>query len=433
MNVALYARVSSEEQARHGLSIDAQIAALRAFAKREGHNISGEYIDAGISGKKPPAKRPALSRFFADMESGLKVDLLLFTKLDRFFRSVKLYYQAMDVLEKNHVAWQAIQEDYETLTASGRMKVNIMLSVAENEADRTSERIKAAFEYKIAKGEVISASGLPFGYSYVDKKAVPNEDAPAALAAFEFYSVHGNKLQTRDFIHSEYGHSMTMTSLDRLLHNTLYKGEYRGNVNFCEPIVPAELFDKVQRDLESRSTRRTPSGRVYLFSGIIFCRECGRRMTSAFRPPRYPYYRCMNHAETKNCANPRTPHERTIETFLLTHVEEQLAGIVAEYTPEKKKKPPNRAAIQRKLERLKDLYIDELITKDQYKADYAKLTAQLSEPEPPKYEAVQKILGSDFRKTYTEMTRQERKDFWRTVLDHLEVDASGKISIFFAR
>lgn len=145
MRVALYVRVSTEEQARHGLSVETQTETLRKWAKDNGHTVVGEYIDAGISGKKPYSKRPELSRFMRDLESGVKVDALCFVKLDRFYRSVKLYYQAMSVLEKYGVAWQAINEDYETVTASGRFKVNIMLSVAENEADRTSERIKAVY------------------------------------------------------------------------------------------------------------------------------------------------------------------------------------------------------------------------------------------------------------------------------------------------
>lgn len=434
MRVALYCRVSTEDQARHGLSIDAQIAALRDFAKREGHYIAGEYIDAGISGKRPPSKRPELSRFFADVERGLKVDLLLFTKLDRFFRSVKLYYQAIDVLERHHIAWQAIQEDYETLTASGRMKVNIMLSVAENEADRTSERIKAVFERKIEKGECLSPTTLPYGYSCVGKKVVPDDHAPAALAVFEHYAMHGNKQAARDFLHEQYGKCITIQSLTTLLRNTMYKGEYRGNKSYCEPIVPAELFDKVQRDLDARSTRQTPTGRVYLFSGLIICRECGRRFCSAIQKEQYEYYRCPNHYMMHTCSNNRQKHERKIESFLLSHVEEQLAGVVAEYeAPKPKRKPVNRAAIQRKLDRLKDLYVDDLITKDQYKADYEKLTAQLIEPPQPKYEAVQQLIGDEFREDYNTFTREEKKAFWRMVLDRIEIDKDGNIFFYFAQ
>ncbi len=112
MRIALYARVSTEDQAKHGLSIDTQLDNLRTWAAANDHTIIGEYVDAGVSGKKPYKKRPALSQFMADLEAGTKVDALVFTKLDRFYRSVKLYYQAVDIPDRHKVGWQAIPEDY---------------------------------------------------------------------------------------------------------------------------------------------------------------------------------------------------------------------------------------------------------------------------------------------------------------------------------
>ena len=79
MRVACYARVSSEEQARGGISIDAQLDALRTWAKDNGHEIVGEYVDPGISARKAPVKRPALQRLLADRAG---VELVAFTKLD---------------------------------------------------------------------------------------------------------------------------------------------------------------------------------------------------------------------------------------------------------------------------------------------------------------------------------------------------------------
>lgn len=160
--VALYMRVSTEEQARHGDSIEAQRQALRQYAETHNLTVIGEYADEGISGQKPVRKRPALSEMLREVEAD-RVDLVLFTKLDRWFRSVKLYYQAQDVLDAHKTAWRAILEDYNTETADGTLKVNIMLSVAQNEAERTSERIKFVFADKVRRGEPITGS-LPMGY-----------------------------------------------------------------------------------------------------------------------------------------------------------------------------------------------------------------------------------------------------------------------------
>ena len=79
-----------------------------------------------------------------------KIDIVVFTKLDRWFRNIAEYYKVQEVLETHNVNWKTIHEDYDTSTASGRLKINIMLSVAQDEADRTSERIKAVFDSKSA-------------------------------------------------------------------------------------------------------------------------------------------------------------------------------------------------------------------------------------------------------------------------------------------
>ena len=157
--VFAYVRVSTEEQAIHGLSIEAQTAALEIWAKENGHRIVSVYTDAGISARKPASKRPALQELLADAQDG-KGDLIIFTKLDRWFRNIAEYYKVQEVLEKYHVDWRTIHEDYDTTTASGRLKINIMLSVAQDEADRTSERIKAVNEMKRQKRDWGLHAGL---------------------------------------------------------------------------------------------------------------------------------------------------------------------------------------------------------------------------------------------------------------------------------
>lgn len=159
---ALYVRVSTEEQALHGLSIEAQTEALMAWARANHVQVVGCYTDAGISARKPASKRPALQQLLRDVQVGM-VDQIVFTKLDRWFRNIAEYYKVQEILEKGHVDWKTILEDYDTSTANGRLKINIMLTVAQDEADRTSERIKAVFDSKREKNEPLGGT-TPFGY-----------------------------------------------------------------------------------------------------------------------------------------------------------------------------------------------------------------------------------------------------------------------------
>ena len=151
MRVAGYARVSTQEQKLHGVSVAAQEQALADWAAEHGHEYVGCYNDAGISARSRYTKRPELLRLLQDVQAH-RVELIIFTKLDRWFRNVGDYYEIQRVLDDCGVAWKAIWEDYETETASGRLKVNIMLSVAQDEADRTSERLKQTNAYRWAAG-----------------------------------------------------------------------------------------------------------------------------------------------------------------------------------------------------------------------------------------------------------------------------------------
>lgn len=138
---ALYVRVSTQEQKNSGLSVDSQIDALEKYCEEHGYMVAGVYNDAGISARKKYTKRPALLQLLEDCKQ-CKIDIILFTRLDRWFRAVAGYYEVQSVLDACKVPWRAIWEDYETETSQGIFKVNIMLSVAQAEVDRDSEIIR---------------------------------------------------------------------------------------------------------------------------------------------------------------------------------------------------------------------------------------------------------------------------------------------------
>lgn len=438
MIVALYCRVSTEEQVRYGLSVDAQIAALREWAERESHIVAGEYIDLGISARKPPTKRPGLQRLLDDLKRG-GIKLIAFTKLDRFTRNVKGYYQVQDTLERLGVSWTAIHEDYETMTASGRFKTNIMLSVAENEADRTSERIKSVFQYKIAKGDAIYGKNvLPIGYTICGGKIVPDERAPVVKDAFENYSRNNSIGELRDYLQDQYGINIPHNSVSHLLKNRLYLGEYRDNLQYCEPIVNAALFDKVQRILSSRSVRNNQSNRIYLFSGITRCAVCGMHYTG-HSTANSKGYRCRK-AKEHRCTNRRSISERKIERYLCEHIVpafDELATKCFSDKSVKRRKTPDVATINAKLSRLSDLYVEGLIDKQKYLSDREKLVAQLraaqqNQPIQNDFTKLRKIVtGGHFVEYYESLKEREKREFWRSLIRQIDVFPDGSIRFYF--
>ncbi|EHU8855128.1 recombinase family protein, partial [Enterococcus faecalis] len=159
---ALYIRVSTDQQAKHGDSLDAQIATLKDYVSTQDNlTIIDTYIDDGISGQK--LYRDEFQRLLEDIKKN-RIDIILFTKLDRWFRNLRHYLNIQEILDNSGVTWLAVSQPFfNTDTAYGRSFVNQSMSFAELEAQMASERIKAVFENKIRKGEVVTGS-VPFGY-----------------------------------------------------------------------------------------------------------------------------------------------------------------------------------------------------------------------------------------------------------------------------
>ena len=203
IRVGCYCRVSTEEQKKHGYSIQAQRDALQTYINNHNNlQLIDFYVDEGISANSLN-KRLELQRLLKDIKEN-KIDMVLFTKLDRWFRSVAKYYQIQSILDENNATWQAIDEDYENITASGKFKVNIMLSVAQQERDRGSERIKAVFDYKIKQGHAITGA-LPLGYkldTINGKKCVVLDDdkKDMVIDMIDYYMTHQNKSQTIKYL-----------------------------------------------------------------------------------------------------------------------------------------------------------------------------------------------------------------------------------------
>ena len=399
MRVAAYVRVSTEEQALHGLSIEAQQEALTEWIKNNGHELAGVYNDAGISARKPAAKRPELQRLLRDVADH-RVDLIVFTKLDRWFRNISEYYRAQDVLEKANVPWKAIHEDYETQTASGRLKVNIMLSVAQDEADRTGERIRAVFESKKLRNEVCSGH-VPIGLKIVDKHYVPTDDAWKVRETYEIFLATRSVDQT--IRKSPTG--MSRGGIKYLLKNRHYVDT---------GIVPPEDFEKVQHIMKSRS-QRIVSDRVFLFAGLLLCD--GKKMDSHSRPYKDGYL--YRYRTSRGIAPGHYIDEKKVERFLLSNIVSELDAIAA--LSEKKEKPVDPSAIKRKMDRLTDLLLRDLISQEKYEAEYRSLQAQLR-PAPRQMDR-QEILTA--LGMYDKLSRESKKAFWSLIVQRIDFDSAS--------
>lgn len=455
IRVALYIRVSTDEQALHGDSIETQRSALVSYAKKNNMDIVNYYVDEGYTATN--LKRPNLERLLTDVKKGL-VDLILFTKIDRWSRGVHNYYKIQDILNDHKVHWKTIFEDYDTSTASGRLHINIMLSVAENESAQTSERIKAVFKNKLSRGEVVSGK-IPRGYKIKDKKLVIDEEvAPMIRDIYNFYEANNSLNKLVIYVKENYSHIHQLT-LKRILTNTLYIGNHRCDTaetnNFCEAIISEEQFLTVQRMLEInvKKYKGKHTAPPFIFSGLLVCKECdhkiaGNRSTrenKALGKYSYVTYRCINHFKERLCINNYCcPEKNILEKYLIDNVQKDLEIHLNNFKSSQaiKKKTNNKSTINiinKKIELLRDLYLDELISKDDYKNKYKDLMAKIdnlkeevkSEPEECNIEHLENFLKLDFKNIYSKLDNVEKRRVWTSVIDKIIIGKDKSITIKF--
>ena len=153
-----YIRVSTEEQANEGVSIEAQKAKLVAYANLYNIELVDIVIDAGESAKSlnRPGIQGALKRLSGD------VGLIIY-KLDRLTRSVKDWNYLIENYFGNDVRLMSVTDQIDTSTASGRLVLNILMSVAQWEREAIGERTKMALQHKKANGQRIGS--VAYGYS----------------------------------------------------------------------------------------------------------------------------------------------------------------------------------------------------------------------------------------------------------------------------
>lgn len=442
MRAAAYIRVSTEEQRIHGLSVDAQKDALTEYARSNGMTIVDYYIDAGLTARKKLSHRKELLRLLDDVEKGL-IDIIIFTKLDRWFRNIADYYKIQEKLDKYKVNWRTIYEAYDTSTANGRLHINIMLSIAQDEADRTSERIKAVFENKRARGET-PANRAPLGYKIVNSKLIINEETKQLTKdIFNYYDLHHSVSGCVRMVREKYGYKIHDYTIRRMFQNKIYIGEYRGYKNFCMPLITKEQFERIAKFKEDRIYRnQLATGRVYLFSSLVFCKECSHSMSCCYTinkdkhvSKEYHYYRCREAVVNLCCPHKKRINEDVLEAYLLDCLKDEPKNqlIMVEETKQYKAKGIDTGKVKKRIERLVELYLDGLIDKISYKLEYDTLIKQLkacSNTHTASYDW-NIYLYKNFLSLYKLMQPHERKTFWLGIIEKIIVDKDNYISFYF--
>ena len=312
--IALYSRVSTQEQALHGNSIDEQQDRMEKYCDALNWINYKHYIDAGFSGAT--TDRPALQRLIKDVKAK-KVDRVLVYKLDRLSRSQKDTLTLIDdVFLANGCDFVSMSENFDTASPFGRAMIGILAVFAQLEREQIKERMIMGKEARAKQGKFHGSGNAPIGYDYIDGKLIVNDFEKIQIKfIFDQYASGKSPHYIMDKLnesgqyhkHGKWKEYTIRGVLDKKTYigYTSHHGEwYKGN---HEPIIDEPLFEKVQaiRELKTEEfykTHRRQGNITALLAGFLYCGKCGaryRKIRKKAAGKTYEYYACYSRIRTK--------------------------------------------------------------------------------------------------------------------------------------
>jgi site-specific DNA recombinase len=237
--VAIYSRVSTEEQAKEGLSVEAQIDKCKSFCDAREWEIFKVYKDAGFSAGT--LNRPALELLLRDAQEK-KFDIILVYKIDRFSRKLKDLITILEDLKTENINFTSVTEQIDTTSAMGEAFFQIIGVFAQLERGMVKERVQLSFDRKINLGEALYRA--PFGYTYQNKKLVKHpQNAEKVKEIFEMW-IAG--ISYKDICQK---FNLPPSTLYQIIKNPIYIGKikYKGELFKANhpALIEEELFNKI--------------------------------------------------------------------------------------------------------------------------------------------------------------------------------------------
>lgn len=457
IEVVLYIRVSREEQARWGYSLDAQKERLIEYCKEKGYKIVGIYLDAGKTARTKLHRRKELMQLLEDAKQN-KFKKIIVWRLDRWIRSVADYYKIQEVLDEHGITWECSDEKYETNTANGRYQLNNKLNDNQNESDKTSERIKFVNGLMVKnKMPIYGSQCFPIGFKVEGEKGHkrvihdPNEEEVAKDIIAKFKETRSIR-QTAIYLNNSYDYrNFEYETVQRFLKNTLLYGCYRGVEEYCEPYMTKEEFEEMQEMIKRNSKDNTKENE-YLFKTLVRCYDCHRMMTGNTHKYKLASgdiqkshsYRCGKHCGSRLCNNRSGINEDKLENWLIDNFFTELNNYIVKVEKiidNRKNIAVDKKKIEKlnnKKDRLNELYLDGRISREKYDSEYTTIIEELKKLEDnskkdkhvnlEKYKkALNNINAIDL---YNKLDIPHKRLFWLEYIDYIEQDGDS-FKIFF--
>ncbi len=256
---ALYARVSTEEQAVTGYSLDAQLEKMRMYCEVQNLTIAGEYVDDGYSGTN--TRRPAYRHMFSP-EERKKWDVLIVLKMDRIHRNTKEFILMMEDLKKHNQEFISTYEKFNTKAAVGRFALDMIQRIAQLESEQIGERTYIGMRQKAETNGGVMGFNPPFGYGLEDGELFAIEDELETVR--DIYTMYLSGMTTSDIAYNlnrecrltRKGNPWNKYNLATILHNPVYAGYMRWEEtrqkHTAETVISIEEFNEVQMMFASK-------------------------------------------------------------------------------------------------------------------------------------------------------------------------------------
>lgn len=324
-NAVIYARYSSDKQTEQ--SIEGQIHVIGDFAKREGYNIVGTYIDRAISGKTDD--RPDFQRMINDSDSRT-FNYVIVYKLDRFSRNRYDSAVYKKRLKDNGVKVISATENI-TESPEGVIFESIIEGYAEYYSAELAQKVKRGLRESRLKG-LYTGGKIPYGYKVLEKRYAIDEAESEIVNSIFMSLVDGKKLV--DIIADLNGKGIpmrdsgwTLGKVSRILRNECYIGNAvigeETFDNIFPPIVDAHLFAEAQKIMDKKKHRvKNEQTKIdFSLTGKLFCMDCGEPMVgeSAYGATGkvYHYYKCKGRKTLHNRCKKEAVKKGYLEDYVV--------------------------------------------------------------------------------------------------------------------
>lgn len=449
--IAIYVRVSTQEQKNHGYSVNEQIERLTKYCEALGLDETKVYNDAGYSGAK--IDRPALSLLISDVKAH-KIEKVVVYKLDRLSRSQKDTLTLIeDIFLKNGCDFVSISENFDTSTPLGRAMIGILAVFAQLEREQIKERMSMGREARAKSGRYAGSWRHPIGYDYIDGELIVNDFEKEQIQKIYQYYLEGMGLRkiaetlNKQGLTHKYG-----AWREGVVRTVLTSKNYIGFIHFGgewykghhEAIIDDETFEKVQRFHSRKSTLYNTNGGhpMSYLGGFVYCKRCGAKYLKYHRRSKgyeYDYYSCFNryprnHAGT--CKN---------DNWKVDELDDLIIGEIRKLSFEPltpSKTPKKTDTIQRRineltkqLERLMGLYSVEGIPFETLQKKIKEINDQRLKLESVEEETLTPADIEDVATSFDDIlengTLEDVRTAISTLIDRIEVDGED-VTIYWS-